>query len=208
MTRLAPFSRTTRSSFGRLNAAVWTPRLPSPAAKISLTTTMGASAPSFGLRCFRIDGQVVLDVLQFAREPLELRAFRLVSHGDVGLERRLEVEQLVLVDLVRTDGRFDRALAAPSTRRRSRSSRSRGTRRRAWSGSVFSVGSAVKRGRLAQQRRRARQLGLVLDVVRHERRTRWPSRRTTVKKPLARARSASGSDCIQRSSCALVAPSG
>ena len=32
ITRLVPFSRTTRSSFGRLKAAVWTPRLPSPAA--------------------------------------------------------------------------------------------------------------------------------------------------------------------------------
>ena len=30
ITRLVPFSRTTRSSFGRLNAAVCTPRLPSP----------------------------------------------------------------------------------------------------------------------------------------------------------------------------------
>ena len=32
ITRLAPFSRITRSSFGRLKAAVCTPRLPSPAA--------------------------------------------------------------------------------------------------------------------------------------------------------------------------------
>ena len=52
ITRFEPFSLMTRSSFGRLNAAVWTPRLPSPALKMTLTTRMGASAPSFGLRYF------------------------------------------------------------------------------------------------------------------------------------------------------------
>ena len=70
---LGALSRTTRSSFGRLNAAVWTPRLPSPAAKTSLTTTIGASAPSFGIAMARIDRQVVLDLLQLGRELLQLR---------------------------------------------------------------------------------------------------------------------------------------
>ena len=50
ITRLVPFSFTTRSSFGRLNAAVCTPRLASPAVKTTLTTLIGASAPSLGFR--------------------------------------------------------------------------------------------------------------------------------------------------------------
>ena len=45
-----PSRASTRSSFGRLNAAVCTPRFASPAAKIALTTRIGASAPSFGFR--------------------------------------------------------------------------------------------------------------------------------------------------------------
>ena len=50
ITRLEPFSWTTRSSLGRLKAAVCTPRLPSPEEKMTLTTRIGASAPSLGLR--------------------------------------------------------------------------------------------------------------------------------------------------------------
>ena len=57
----------------------------------------------------RIDRQLVLDVLQLAAEFLELRALGFILNGDVGLERGLVVEQLVFVDLVRTDRRFDRA---------------------------------------------------------------------------------------------------
>ena len=67
ITRFVPFSLTTRSSFGRLNAAVCTPRLASPAVKTTLTTRIGASAPSFGLRYFGIDRQRVLELLQVAR---------------------------------------------------------------------------------------------------------------------------------------------
>ena len=48
ITRFDPFSLITRSSFGRLYAAVCTPRLPSPLAKTSFTTRIGASAPSDG----------------------------------------------------------------------------------------------------------------------------------------------------------------
>ena len=50
ITRLLPFSRITRSSLGRLNAAVCTPRLASPAENTVLTTAIGAIAPSLGLR--------------------------------------------------------------------------------------------------------------------------------------------------------------
>ena len=71
----------------------------------------------------RIDRQVVLELLQVIAERLQLLRLGLVADGDERLERRLEVEPLVLVDLVRADGRLDRARRAPSTRRRSRSSR-------------------------------------------------------------------------------------
>ena len=50
ITRLEPWSRITRSSFGRLNAAVCTPLLASPAVKTTLTTRIGARAPSSGSR--------------------------------------------------------------------------------------------------------------------------------------------------------------
>ncbi len=50
ITRFELFSRITRSSFGRLKAAVWTPTLPSPAANTRFTTRIGASAPMRGLR--------------------------------------------------------------------------------------------------------------------------------------------------------------
>ena len=50
MTRLEPFSFTTRSSLGRLKAAVCTPRLASPAVKTMSMTRMGARAPRCGLR--------------------------------------------------------------------------------------------------------------------------------------------------------------
>ena len=74
MTRLAPFSAMMRSSFGRLKAAVCTPRLPSPDEKTMLTTRIGARPPSFGLRYFGIDRQVVLDLLQLGAEPRQLVA--------------------------------------------------------------------------------------------------------------------------------------
>ena len=58
ITRLLPFSPMTRSSFGRLKAAVCTPRLASPDEKTVFTTRIGASAPSFGLRCFGSIGRL------------------------------------------------------------------------------------------------------------------------------------------------------
>ena len=96
ITRFEPFSLMTRSSLGRLKAAVCTPRLPSPAEKTTLTTRMGASAPSFGLR-YRVDGQRVLEPLQVGAESGELLRLRIVAHGDEGLERGLVAEPVVLV---------------------------------------------------------------------------------------------------------------
>ena len=58
----------------------------------------------------RIDRQHVLDALQLAAEPGQLVRLDVVAKGDERLERRLVVEELVLVDLVRSDRRLDRAL--------------------------------------------------------------------------------------------------
>src|SRR5438445_6586581 len=58
MVRLLPISLTIFSSFGRLYAAVCTPRLPSPLENIELTTRIGASAPSLGLRNFGSIGRL------------------------------------------------------------------------------------------------------------------------------------------------------
>ena len=167
ITRLAPFSRITRSSFGRLKAAVCTPRLPSPAAKISLTTTIGASAPSFGLRYFGSIGRWFSMSCSSPAKLLQLRGLRLVPHRDVRLERGLVVEQLVLVDLVRADGRLDGALqlhpghvavvVVVREKRVGALGEERLQRR---------LGRQLRR--LAQQRRGARELALILDAVRHE----------------------------------------
>ena len=51
---------------------------------------------------------MILQVLQLAAEALELARLGRVGERDERLERRLEVEPLVLVDLVRTDRRLDR----------------------------------------------------------------------------------------------------
>ncbi len=58
ITRFEPFSVITRSSLGRLKAAVCTPRLASPDENTVLTTRIGASAPSFGLRNFGSIGRL------------------------------------------------------------------------------------------------------------------------------------------------------
>ena len=58
----------------------------------------------------RIDRQMVLDVLQLAGELLQLGALGFVLNRDERLERRLVVEELVLVHLVGSDRRLDGAL--------------------------------------------------------------------------------------------------
>jgi hypothetical protein len=93
-----------------LKAAVCTPRLASPAVKTTLTTVSGASAGELGVAILRVDRQQVLDALQLAGEPRQLLRLDVVADGDERFERRLVVEEFVLVDLVRSDGRFERAL--------------------------------------------------------------------------------------------------
>ena len=115
-----------------------------------------------------IDRQVVLDVLQFARELLQLRALAFVLDCDERLERRLRVEPLVFVHFVRPDGWLDRpfqihpghvAVVVVVREKRVGALRQKRCQRRL----------VRERRRLAQQRRRLRQLILVLDVVRNVR---------------------------------------
>ena len=65
-----------------------------------------------GIAVLRIDRQVVLDVLQLGPEPRQLLRLGIVAERDEGLERRLVVEPLVFVGLVRTDGRLDAGVEA------------------------------------------------------------------------------------------------
>ena len=207
ITRLVPFSFTTRSSLGRLKAAVCTPRLASPAVKTTLTTRMGASAPSFGLRMRGIDGQVVLQLLQLAGEARQLRRLRLVAHGDEGLEGRLVVEPLVLVDLVGADGGLDgRVELHPGHVARVVVVGEEG------GGARLEValqrGLRGEGGRLAQQRRGRAPARPGTRGCRARRRS-WPSgsRRMVVKKPLAaRLLRLAAAPFIQASTSSLVAP--
>ncbi len=57
-----------------------------------------------------IDGQAVLQPLQFGAESLELRSLRLVAHRDERLECGLVIEPAVFVHLVRPDCRLDRRI--------------------------------------------------------------------------------------------------
>ena len=98
---------------------------------------------------------------------LQLRALDFVANGDEGLERRFGVEPLVLVHLVGPDRRLDRALqlhpgdvAVVVVVRQER---------------VGALGEerlerrlGRERRGLAQQRRRLRQLVLVLHAVGHD----------------------------------------
>ena len=89
MTRFEPFSRVTRSSLGKLKAAVWTPWLASPAQKISFDHHHRGKSAELRVAIFRVDREMVLDVLELAGKFLQLRAFRFVLDSDEGLESRL-----------------------------------------------------------------------------------------------------------------------
>ena len=58
---------------------------------------------------FRVDREMVLDVLELAGKFLQLRAFRFVLDGDEGLEAGFVIEPFVFVNLVGPDRRLDRA---------------------------------------------------------------------------------------------------
>ena len=115
----------------------------------------------------RVDGQMVLDVLQMRAEPLQPGRLDVVAQRDEGLEGRLVVEPLVLVDLVRPDGRLDArvefhpgdvgfvvVVAQERSGPRLEKPLQRGLRRQ-------------RRG-LAQQSRCLPQFALVLEAVRHQ----------------------------------------
>jgi hypothetical protein len=62
--RFEPFSATTRSSFGRLKAAVCTPLLPSPDRRFH-SLRESATPPELRIAIARFDGQVVFELLQY-----------------------------------------------------------------------------------------------------------------------------------------------
>ena len=132
-----------------------------------MTTVSGARPASFGIAILRIDRQHVLDALQLAAEPRQLVRLDVVAKGDERLERRLVVEEFVLVDLVRSDGRLDRALELHPRdvavvvivgQKRLRALREKRLQGR--------LGRQV--GGLTQQCGRVRQLVLILEAVRDE----------------------------------------
>ena len=89
ITRLLPFSRITRSSLGRLNAAVCTPRLASPAENTVLTTAMGARVPSRWLRYFGSIGRLFSiscsDPANFLSLSDSLRSFTVMNASNAAL---------------------------------------------------------------------------------------------------------------------------
>ena len=141
--RLVPFSSTTRSSLGRLNAAVCTPRLPSPAAVDDVDDADRRERAELRVAEGGIDGQAVLEALQLAGELRELGRLGVVAQRDEGLEGGLGGEPGVLVRprRGRWSARWRRPV--PSRRRRRRSSRCSRKASARLSRKRFSVGWAV-----------------------------------------------------------------
>ena len=124
----------------------------------------GRHRPQLGVAQPGIDGQVIFQLLQLAREPAELLGLDVVAQRDEGLERGLRAEPAVLVDLVGTDGRLDagvelhprdvaRVVVVGQERRRPRLEIMAQSR------------LLCERGCLAQEARCPRQLALVFDAV-------------------------------------------
>src|SRR5260370_29690495 len=110
---------------------------------------------------------MVLDILQFSAEPLELRAFRVVLYGDVCLEGSLVVEELVFVHFIRAYRRLDCAtqvhprdvaVVIVIREKRIRTPGQKG----------FECRLARQAGRLAEERGGASPLALVLHSGWHE----------------------------------------
>ena len=169
MTRLAPFSsaRARRSAGCRPRSG----RRGSVAGREQdVDDVSGASAAELRVAVLRIDRQHVLDALQLAAEPRQLLGLGVVAQRDERLERRLVVEELVFVDLVRSDGRVDVALELhPGDVAVVVVVRQEGLR--ALIEKRFQRRLRRQLGRLAQQCRRLRQLVLVLDAVGNGRKT-------------------------------------
>ena len=175
--------------------------------KTTLTTLIGASAPSFGLPQRRIDGQRVLQALELGAEDLELLRLGLVADGDERFERRLEVEPFVLVDLVRADGRLDRRVELhPGDVARVVVVRDE----RVGAGCEEMLERRLRRElrRFTQQRSRKRQLALIF--IEYGTAAKRPSgpRRIVVKKPVAAGFAAPGSASIHFCISSFEAPAG
>ena len=130
-----------------------------------LTTAIGASAPSFGLRYFGSIGRLFSISCSEPAKRWQLVGLGPVLDGDEGLERRLVVEPVVFVDLVGPDGRLDASRRAPSSSRRCRSNRSTRTRRRGIRGTP-SASAARRRAAARRCCAAIGQLALVLRAVR------------------------------------------
>ena len=66
--------------------------------------------PQLRILVLRIQGPVVLDLLDVVGEILHLRRFLLVAQRNVSLEGCLVAEQIIVVRFVRTDGNVDRRI--------------------------------------------------------------------------------------------------
>ena len=87
ITRFEPFSLTTFLSLGRLNAAVWTPLLPSPPEKDDIHYPNRRERTELWIAVLRIDRNVVLEFLQILAETFELVRLGIVADRYVGFER-------------------------------------------------------------------------------------------------------------------------
>ena len=67
----------------------------------------GRLAAELRIAIFRIDGQIVFDLLQMAAKELELLCFNIVAEIHVGFEARFVAEYLVVVGFIRPDGDVD-----------------------------------------------------------------------------------------------------
>src|SRR5258708_766952 len=97
MTRFEPIWRTMRSSLGRLNAAVRTPWAPSPVASTSLTTRMGASAPSLGFRYFASSGRLFSISWRWSAEAVKILERGVGRERGGFVEERCGAREIVLV---------------------------------------------------------------------------------------------------------------
>ena len=153
MTRLLPFSAVTRSSLGRLKAAVCTPARASPPMTTSIHDPDRRHGAELRVPVGGSIGRLFSISCRWAENSASLCGLLVVPQGDEGLERRLIIEELVHVDLVRTDGRLDRAVEVHPGDVALVVVVATGTRPRAVCRNRFGAGVVGQRGRLAQQRR-------------------------------------------------------
>ncbi len=147
----------------RLDAAVRIPR-----SEDHIDDADGGELAELGGPVPGLDWQRVLQFLQVARERLQLLRLHVVAHGDERFERGLVVEPFVFVHLVRPDGGLDRGVEL-HPRDVAGVVIVRDERIRPAPQELLEAGLRREVGRLAEKRRRASELPLVLEGVRHGR---------------------------------------